>query len=134
MRVSNCEPRSLAATLLASIWKFIAALSRPLSMTMRCKPICTIVASNCWRLRASTCWASGTRRSGSAAVTASPGPNPSAVRSAASAGGVAPARNASRVDASRSACSSCWRWRRSSGGRPASSSASSAASSSPVTS
>ena len=48
----NWLPRSSLAALRVSMWKRIDALMRPLSMTMRCMPIITIVASICWRWRA----------------------------------------------------------------------------------
>ena len=48
----NSLPLSWLAALRVSMWKRIDALILPLSITMRCMPSITIVASCCWRWRA----------------------------------------------------------------------------------
>ena len=48
----NSLPLSSLAALRVSMWNRIDALILPLSITMRCMPIITMVASCCWRWRA----------------------------------------------------------------------------------
>ena len=50
--IPDSLPLSSLAALRVSMWKRIDALILPLSITIRCMPIITIVASCCWRWRA----------------------------------------------------------------------------------
>ena len=71
----------------ASIWKRIDAAILPESMTMRCMPICTIVASICWRLRASELRTKGISSWAPVPGIAASGSRLSAARTASIVGG-----------------------------------------------
>ncbi|WP_242113171.1 hypothetical protein [Luteimonas aquatica] len=93
----NWLPRSSLAALRVSMWKRMAALMRPLSITMRCMPIDTMVASICCRCRARKRRASGTSCSGLLASTDSSGPTPSVARISSALGIDAPPRRRRRM-------------------------------------
>ncbi len=86
-RVSTPVCACSAAAEVASIWKRIDAWMRPESITMRCIPICTIVASICCRFRASDRFTNPTSSCVPVGTSASAS-SPSAARMASAVGGV----------------------------------------------